>query len=249
LYNWKNVLLPSKGSHLWISAKDLPLEVPIVMTTKDDRVIFVIPHDDQVLVGTTEVSFEGDYFDVLPSPAEINYLLSAVNDYFPNLNLNSSHILSAFAGIRPLVSEGGNGSLGKTSREHKIFQPRSDTYVIAGGKYTTFRVMGQEISRAICHKYGRSYNSDYSLRQLRQKSVIIPFEWKVPDQQELIDICQNEGPRTFLDLIERRLSIPNRKIWKLRAGGIDFDQYFMGHLSELKKYIIISEQDIKNFNA
>ncbi len=249
LYNWKNVLLPSKGSHLWISAKDLPLEVPIVMTTKDDRVIFVIPHDDQVLVGTTEVSFEGDYFDVLPSPAEINYLLSAVNDYFPNLNLNSSHILSAFAGIRPLVSEGGNGSLGKTSREHKIFQPRSDTYVIAGGKYTTFRVMGQEISRAICHKYGRSYNSDYSLRQLRQKSVIIPFEWKVPDQQELIDICQNEGPRTFLDLIERRLSIPNRKIWKLRAGGIDFDQYFMGHLSELKKYLIISEQDIKNFNA
>ncbi|MGZ3810020.1 MAG: FAD-dependent oxidoreductase, partial [Bacteriovorax sp.] len=55
MYHWKNVLLPSKGSHLWISKKDLPLAHPLVMTTKDNRVIFVIPHRDQVLVGTTEV--------------------------------------------------------------------------------------------------------------------------------------------------------------------------------------------------
>ena len=249
LYNWKNVLLPSKGTHLWIAAKDLPLEVPIVMTTKDDRVIFVIPHGDQILVGTTEVPFEGDYSDVLPSSAELDYLLLALNDYFPNLNLNTSHILSSFAGIRPLVGEEGHGPLGKTSREHKIFQPRSDTYVIAGGKYTTFRVMGQEITRAICHNFKRSYNCDYTLHPLRQKSVITPFEWKVPTLPELLNICQNERPITFLDLIERRLSISGRKIWKLRAPTIDFDQYFISHLSELKKHIIISEQDIKNFDT
>lgn len=247
LYHWKDVLLPSKGSHLWISIKDLPLEVPIVMTTKDDRVIFVIPHGDQVLVGTTEVPFEGDYSDVVPSSAEINYLLLALNDYFPSLKLNSDHILSSFAGIRPLIHEEGLGSLGKTSREHKIFQPRNNAYVIAGGKYTTFRVMGQDITRDICHKYGKSYNCDYSLHPLRQKSVIAPFEWKVPSLLELIDICQNEKPVTFLDLIERRLSIPNRKIWNLRAGNTDFDQYFISHLSELKKYIEISKQDIINF--
>jgi glycerol-3-phosphate dehydrogenase len=247
MYNWQNVLLPSKGTHLWISRKNLPLQYPIVMTTKDDRVIFVIPQGDQVLVGTTEVPVNGDYSDVSPSEFEINYLLSALNDYFPKLNLKHDHILSAFAGIRPLVKESNDGNLGKTSREHKIFQPMSDTYVIAGGKYTTFRVMGQDITREICHKHGRSYNEDYSKRTLRQRSIVIPFDWKIPTSGELIQICQTEGPRTFQDLVVRRLSIPSRKIWELRAPGVDFNQYFLANLNELKKFLTITESDIKNF--
>lgn len=248
MYHWQNVLLPSKGSHLWISYKDLPLDYPIVMTTNDDRVIFVIPHGDQILVGTTEVAYNGDYFDVVPSPTEINYLLSALNDYFPKLGLQHHHILGSFAGIRPLVKEDNDAGRGKTSRVHKIFQPMSDTYVIAGGKYTTFRVMGRDITRDICHKYGTSYNQDYTLRPLRQHSVIMPFDWKVPTIEELIQICQMEAPKTFQDLVVRRLSIPNRKIWKLRAPGIDFDQFFMQHLDELKKYVLISKDEICNFS-
>lgn len=247
IYNWHNILLPSKGSHLWISHKDLPLEYPIVMTTNDDRVIFVIPHGDQILVGTTEVPFDGDYFDVAPSDTEINYLLSALNDYFPKLDLNHSHILSSFAGIRPLVKESDDGNRGKTSREHKIFQPMSDTYVIAGGKYTTFRVMGQDITRDICHKFAKAYNTDKTKQPLRQRSVVIPFEWKVPTAEELIRICQTEMPRTFQDLVVRRLSIPSRKIWELRAKDTDFNQYFMSHLNTLKTLLKISEDDIKNF--
>jgi glycerol-3-phosphate dehydrogenase len=247
MYHWKNVLLPSKGSHLWISAKDLPLKYPIVMTTKDNRVIFVIPQGDQVLVGTTEVPFEGDYSKVVPSSSEIDYLLSALNDYFPDTLLTSQHILSSFAGIRPLVAEEGLGNLGKTSREHKIYQPRSNTYVIVGGKYTTFRVMGREITRDICHKFQKSYNSDYSLSPLRQKSVILPFEWKIPSTEELISICLNERPVTFEDLVVRRLSISSRKIWEVRAGNTDFNQFFLTHLNLLKKYIEISEDDILNF--
>lgn len=247
MYNWQDVLLPSKGSHLWISHKHLPLEHPIVITTNDNRVIFVIPHGDQVLVGTTEVDYQEDYFDVRPNDTEINYLLSALNDYFPKLGLNHTHILSTFAGIRPLVREDGANDRGKTSREHKIFQPLSDTYVIAGGKYTTFRVMGQEITRDICHKYSRSYNSDYSKSALRQKSVVIPFNWKIPTTEELIQICKTEMPLTFKDLVTRRLSIPSRKIWELRAANVNFDQYFLNNLEHLKKYLIISEEDIKNF--
>lgn len=247
MYRWRDVLLPSKGSHLWISYKDLPLSHPIVITTKDDRVIFVIPHGDQILVGTTEVAFTGNYFDVTPSESEINYLISALNDYFPQLKLGREQILSTFAGIRPLIKEEGAGDLGKTSREHKIFQPESDTYVIAGGKYTTFRVMGQDITRDICHKYGKSFNEDKTRHPLRQTSIIRPFEWKVPTLEELIQICETEAPKTFQDLVVRRLSIPSRKIWENRSQGIDFNQYFLGHLELLKKYLVISESDITNF--
>ena len=226
MYSWKNVLLPSKGSHLWIKASDLPLKHPIVMTTNDNRVIFVIPHGDQILVGTTEVEFNGDYFDVKASESEINYLLKALNDYFPKLNLNQSHILSTFAGIRPLVSE-GNNDLGKTSREHKIFQPMGNTYVIAGGKYTTFRVMGQDITRQICHKFGKSYNENLTKKSLRKKSIITPYGWSIPTRIELIKICEAEFPKTFEDLVIRRLSISSREIWNSRSPDQEFNKYFL----------------------
>ncbi|MBP9679905.1 MAG: glycerol-3-phosphate dehydrogenase/oxidase [Bacteriovorax sp.] len=253
MYNWNDVLLPSKGSHLWFSAKDLPLLHPIVMTPKnedgksDNRVIFVIPQGDQVLVGTTEVTFSGDYFDTHPGQDEIQYLLKALNDYFPDLNLKSSHILSSFAGIRPLVKEGSGGDLGKASREHKIYQPMHDTYVIAGGKYTTFRVMGQDITREICHKYGVSYNNSLSLKPLRQPSIIFPLKWKVPSEEELILICETEMPKNFQDLVRRRLCIHGRAIWNLRSPHLDFNDYFLSHLPTLKKFFPITEEDIKNF--
>ncbi len=246
MYNWQNILLPSKGSHIWIKADDLPLTFPIVITTNDGRVIFVIPHGDRVLVGTTEVPFDGDYFNVQAGLDEINYLLNAVNNYFPTAQLKREHILSSFAGIRPLVSE-GNNSLGKTSREHKIYQPMSNTFVIAGGKYTTFRIMGQEITRQICHLHGKSYNQDFSKKHLRTKSLVTPFAWHRPTSEELKNICINEMPKTFEDLVIRRLSISNRAHWNLRSKDIEFNDFFIEHFDLLKNYIQISKEDIINF--
>ena len=246
MYNWSPVLLPSKGSHLWISANDLPLKSPIVITTKDERVIFVIPHDDLILVGTTEVDYRGNYDNVKASTDEIQYLLKEVNNYFPKLNLNTEHIVSTFSGIRPLISEGDN-SRGKTSREHKIYQPMANTYVIAGGKYTTFRVMGQEISQEICHKHQKSYNPDLSLTNLTRPSRILPFSWKLPTELDLIYICQNELPKTFDDLVKRRLSIPNRKAWGLKNPNLDFDAFFISKIPILSKYFSISKEIIANF--
>ncbi len=251
-YNWENVLLPSKGSHLWISAQDLPLTHPIVMTPKgqgknEDRVIFVIPHGDQVLVGTTEVPAEEDFNNIKPSKSEVDYLLTALNDYFPTLGLNQSHVLSTFAGVRPLVREGSGNDRGKTSREHKIFQPLSHTYVIAGGKYTTFRVMGQEITKEICHKFGHAYNRDITLKPLRQKSIVLPFEWKLPTAEDLQFICEQEMPKTFQDLLSRRLGITSRSLWTKRNPQVSFDDYFKSHLLLLRKYIRIDEEEIIRF--
>ena len=246
IYNWSPVLLPSKGSHIWLSSKDLPLNSPIVITSKDERVIFVIPHDDLVLVGTTEVDYRGSYDNVKASTDEIQYLLKEVNNYFPSLNLSTNHIISTFSGIRPLISE-GDSSRGKTSREHKIFQPLSNTYVIAGGKYTTFRVMGREISQEICHKNQKSYNQDLSLSKLKIQSRVLPFSWKVPTDLDFIYICENELPKTFEDLVKRRLSIPNRKTWDLKNPNLDFDIFFNSKITILSKYFPLSKEIIANF--
>lgn len=246
-YNWQDVLLPSKGSHIWIKSSDLPLTSPIVMTPHDeygDRVIFVIPHGEKILVGTTEVPTTEDFFNITPNQDEINYLLKNLNDYFPNLHLTKDKIIGSFAGIRPLVREDQAGAnRGKTSREHKIYQPCSDTFVIAGGKYTTFRVMGREITAQVCHHFQKSYNSDKSLSPLRKKSVVMPFDWHLPTAHELRSICQNEMPKTFSDLLHRRLSVTSRKIWEEKTK-VDFVTYWTEHLPLLNEYFKVEISQI-----
>lgn len=245
-YNWTDVLLPSKGSHLWINKQDLPIERPVVITTNDNRVIFVIPQNEKILVGTTEIPLTESIDQMKISDYEIQYLLDALNWYFPKQNLTRKSILSTFAGVRPLVRENNGANRSTTSREHKVFMPNSTTFVIAGGKYTTFRVMGQEITKEICHSNQISFNSERTIMPLRQKSVVLPFSWKLPNAMELEKILQEEMPKTFEDLVKRRLSIPSRSIWALKTNQ-DFDQYFLSHRELLCKYINFSEKNLQSF--
>ncbi len=107
--------------------------------------------------------------------------------------------------------------------------------------------MGQQITREICHKFNKSYNENLTKQPLLKKSVVSPFDWKVPTSKELIQICEEELPKTFEDLVVRRLSISSREIWNSRSSQQEFNQYFLSHLEELKKYLVISEESILNF--
>jgi glycerol-3-phosphate dehydrogenase len=150
--DWKNWLSPSKGVHLIFDLKRIPIQGAMVMSHPvDGRISFVIPRPDfgsgVVVVGTTDG----------PSPAEpslagvgrddVDYLLDLLNRYFPDLDLKASDILSAYVGVRPLV--GGDDAsiekLQKVSREHHIDVGPGRTTVVAGGKYTTYRKMAEEI--------------------------------------------------------------------------------------------------------
>src|SRR5690606_31299214 len=117
-------------------------EEAMVIQTKEGRVIFVIPERNAILVGTTEVPMTKDdeLFDLKASQEEIDYLLYWVNQYFPNSNITTEHIITTFAGVRPLVKEFGVRDLGRTSREHLLYHISPTIHAIIGGKYTTFRV-------------------------------------------------------------------------------------------------------------
>ena len=245
-YNWQDVLLTSKGSHLWISKKDLPIDQAVVITTEDNRVIFVIPQDEKILIGTTEVPLSEPIDQTKISLDETLYLLSAIKEYFPSSNISINNILATFSGVRPLVREDNTQNRSTTSREHKIYMPNAHTYVIVGGKYTTFRVMGQEISRNICHFFQKSYNPERSITQLRKKSVILPFAWKLPTSEELKCILEEEMPKTFEDLVKRRLSIPSRSVWALKTH-MDFDQYFEKEAHLLNQYFAFNAEILAKF--
>lgn len=216
-YHWQNILLPSKGSHLWFSKKRLPLKNPIVMTTKDDRVIFVIPQNDLVLVGTTELPPDNNFEDQTISKKEKTYLLQELNKYFSDLNLKAEDILGSYSGIRPLVRD-NSGDLGKTSREHKIVQMSSTEFAIAGGKYTTFRVMGQEISRIIISRKGKIYDELKTTLPLKKTSYIKSFQFIIPNDSEIDHIIKEELPKTSEDFIYRRMGIHSPDIWNEKTS-------------------------------
>ena len=156
---WTSQLVTSKGSHLYLKRNSLNLNFPLVIQSQDDRVIFVIPHQDRILVGTTEIPWNhlDDPRNVTISESEIDYLLGELKFYFPETSLSRADIISAFAGIRPLVSDGSKNAK-KTSRTHHHYHPYHHVHAILGGKYTTFRVMAQEMGSFICEKNKIPYN-------------------------------------------------------------------------------------------
>lgn len=135
-------LAPTKGVHIVVPemfAFGLILKVP-----QDGRVFFVIPWEGHSLIGTTDTFFSGNPDLAKVDEADINYLLKAFDHYFPNLKLNSSSIISTFAGLRPLVAGNGIKSPSLVSRDHEINLSEGGIITVLGGKFTTHRQMAEE---------------------------------------------------------------------------------------------------------
>jgi glycerol-3-phosphate dehydrogenase len=202
---WDPVLLLSKGVHLWIRPEALTLHGPLLLPTPDNRVVFVIPQRGAILVGTTETPVEEEMFDIRATPADVDYLLGVLGEFFPGAGVGHQHIISSFAAVRPLVREPG-ADRGKTSRLHRVFRPAPNMHALLGGKYTTFRRMAQDVCREIVPRFGVAYNPNVTLNPLRRPSVVGTFQNQEVDESSIERIIRDERPRTMEDLIHRRLS-------------------------------------------
>ncbi len=208
---WSPRILPSKGTHLWLEENALPIKDAMVLQTKDGRIIFVIPQRKSILVGTTEhpIDPESEMLNIKPTQNEIDYLISVVNDYFPESKINHNSILSSFAAVRPLVKSSESSS--KTSRLHKIFHPQENMYVLVGGKYTTFRKMAQDLNKTIFKRLGIKHDKDLTLKPLQTTSIVKdPFSKSLSEEQ-ILKVIESEKVRTKEDLLSRRLSLPSNK--------------------------------------
>lgn len=136
----KKYLRPLRGSHLIFPSQALPVKQAVSCThPQDGRAMFVIPWEGVVMVGTTDLDHQGD---LSSEPAitldEVNYLLEGVHSLFPSLGLSARHCIAAIAGLRPVISSGGNRAPSEESREHDIWVDHG-LVTIAGGKLTTYR--------------------------------------------------------------------------------------------------------------
>lgn len=138
-------LRPSKGVHLVLPADVLQSENALLIPqTADGRVVFVIPFEQGVLVGTTD----DDYKDIEKEPIlesqEIDFLLDTIAPYL-NKKISKHAIKSGFGGLRPLVTAAENTATKKLVRDHEIeHDPESGLLSLLGGKWTTYRLMAEE---------------------------------------------------------------------------------------------------------
>lgn len=138
----------TKGVHIVFPIEKLPLNQSVYFDVADGRMIFAIPRGRAAYVGTTDTNYYGNLERVITTKADINYLLKAVNEAFPKIQLKAEDIESNWAGLRPLIHEAEKNP-SELSRKDEIFISKSGLISIAGGKLTGYRKMAHRAIETI----------------------------------------------------------------------------------------------------
>ncbi|MBQ0988073.1 glycerol-3-phosphate dehydrogenase/oxidase [Streptomyces sp. F63] len=131
----------SKGIHLVVPKDRIHSTTGLILRT-EKSVLFVIPWGRHWIVGTTDTDWDLDKAHPAASSADIDYLLERVNSVLA-VPLTRDDVEGVYAGLRPLLA-GESDATSKLSREHTVAHPVPGLVVVAGGKYTTYRVMAKD---------------------------------------------------------------------------------------------------------
>lgn len=139
-------LRPSRGSHIVLDKSFLPGDSALMIPKTDDgRVLFAIPWNDRVVVGTTEAPVDEVCLEPRPNREELRFLIEHAQRYLVG-DPGPEDVLSVFAGIRPLVAtpDSSRENTAKISRAHQLTVSESGLVTISGGKWTTYRMMAED---------------------------------------------------------------------------------------------------------
>ncbi len=141
----------SKGIHIVVAREAIDSTVGFITKTKTS-VLFLVPHGDFWIIGTTDTPWDLDLAHPAASESDIDYVLEEANRVLER-QLTHDDVVGVFAGLRPLVT-GNAESTAKLSREHSITEPVPGLITIAGGKLTTYRVMAEDTVDHACATAG-----------------------------------------------------------------------------------------------
>lgn len=138
------VISPSQGIHLVLDRSFMPGDSAIMVPKTDDgRVLFCIPWHDRVLVGTTDTAVPTISAEPRPLEEEIEFVLTHAARYLTK-DPNREDVLSAFAGLRPLVRIPNSHGTASMPRDHSVLVSQSGLVTVVGGKWTTYRKMAED---------------------------------------------------------------------------------------------------------
>jgi glycerol-3-phosphate dehydrogenase len=147
----ESLLTISQGTHFVIDRKYMPsANALMIPKTSDGRVLFAIPWHEHLVVGTTDEAVPSASLEPHALLKEREFLAEHIQKFL-GATLAPTDVLSMWSGLRPLVRE-GTGSSSKLSRDHKVLISSSGLVTVTGGKWTTYRRMGQDaIDKAAAH--------------------------------------------------------------------------------------------------
>ncbi|HEY4249100.1 MAG TPA: glycerol-3-phosphate dehydrogenase/oxidase [Lacunisphaera sp.] len=138
------MLSVSSGVHLTLDRSFLPGEHALMIPhTSDGRVLFAVPWQDHVILGTTDEPRDAAELDPRPLEREIQFLLEHANHYLTK-PVARADVLSVFTGLRPLVRKGNVAATKSLSRDHVIAVSPGGLVTITGGKWTSYRKMAED---------------------------------------------------------------------------------------------------------
>ena len=132
----------SKGAHIVVPGDAISSESGIIIKTPLS-VLFIIPWFGKWIVGTTDTEYRDDPGTPVASKSDVDYILAQANRVLTP-RLRRSDVIGVYAGLRPLISSAPDSPTTKLSREHIVDRPAPGFVSIAGGKYTTYRVMAED---------------------------------------------------------------------------------------------------------
>jgi glycerol-3-phosphate dehydrogenase len=140
----RSLVSPSQGIHIVLDRSFFPSESALLIPrTEDGRVLFAVPWHEHVLLGTTDTPVDDVSTEPRPLDEEIDYLLRYASRYLKRAPTRSD-ILSSFAGLRPLVGSDDESDTASISRDHVVRISKSGLITVTGGKWTTYRKMGED---------------------------------------------------------------------------------------------------------
>lgn len=160
----------TKGVHLVVAHKKLPVKQSVYFDVPDGRMMFAIPRGKVTYFGTTDTNYQKDKNNVTTNLVDATYLISAVNNMFPEIDLTLSDIQSSWAGLRPLIHEEGKSAT-ELSRKDEIFISDTELISIAGGKLTGYRKMAERIVDLVAKKYARRFDKEFD--EIKTKEILL----------------------------------------------------------------------------
>jgi glycerol-3-phosphate dehydrogenase len=158
----------TKGSHLILDHPKLHEACKgheFFFENNDGRIVLIFPYTNRVMVGTTDIRIE-DPEEAVCTDEEIDYILGLIPKVFPNIEVNRSHIVYTFSGVRPLPAS-EDGRTGAISRDHSIRTVDKGTaglqfpiHSLIGGKWTTWRAFSEHTADLVLKNLGQSRQQD-----------------------------------------------------------------------------------------
>jgi glycerol-3-phosphate dehydrogenase len=195
-------IVPSKGVHVFVAADRIDLDTGLLART-EKSVLFVIPWQGGWLIGDTDTPWPHGPDEVVATGADVDYLLAKANALLAE-PLTRADVHGVTAGLRPLVADAARADTTRISRRHRVESPLPWLTTIAGGKYTTYRVMAADTVDAVMRALGRRGGS------VTRDVPLLGRE----GGDEVAFACTHEGALHLEDVLERRtrtaLTAPDR---------------------------------------